>query len=414
MSTLISAGEACALLGVMRPTLYSYVSRGLLRALPGPDHRTHRYRRSEVERLAQRPLRRRAGKAASGALDFGPPLLESGLCLIERGHLYFRGVDAAALADGAGLEQVARLLWAAPDDPFAQRAPSWPPPRRAAAAAGGDGMPLRRAQALFALGAAANDDNPAALLREMAACLLGVAPSAMPIHRQCARAWRLQPAGEALVRGALVLCADHELNASGFAARVIASTGASLREAVRGGLGALSGPRHGQMTALVEQMWDELDAGAEPRALLARRLEQHRAIPGFGHPLYPDGDPRARWILGRLPADGRREAVLAAALDLQGEAPALDFALVALRRHLRLPAGGAFVLFCLGRCVGWIAHALEQRPLGLIRPRAVYGGVRPPAVTDAGTAPGLAGAAGAPAAGPRPRRTGGRRSRSPA
>jgi citrate synthase len=383
MSALISADEACALLRVTRPTLYSYVSRGLLRALPGPDHRTHRYRRAEVERLAQRPLRRRAGRAASGALDFGPPLLESALSLIERGRLYFRGVDAQALAGSAGLEDAARLLWGVQGDPFAQRAPARSKAQRAAAAAYAAAGPLQRGQALFALGPAAHDEQPAALLREMAACLLGTLPSAAPIHRQCARAWKLDRAGAALVRGTLVLCADHELNASSFAARVIASTGATLREAVRGGLGALSGPRHGQMTGLVEALWDELDEGADPRALLGRLQEQYRWIPGFGHPLYPQGDPRARWILQRLPREARGEPVQSAAMELLGEPPALDYALVALRRYLRLPPGSAFLLFCLGRCAGWIAHALEQRPLGLIRPRAVYNGRRPePAMGD--------------------------------
>lgn len=383
MTPLISAAEACALLGVTRPTLYSYVSRGLLRALPGPDHRTHCYRRAEVERLAQRPLRRRSGKAASGALDFGPPLLESGLSLIEGGRLYFRGTDAEALAGTASLEDAARLLWATEGDPFAQAAPRWSTAQAAAMASYAGAMPLPRAQALFALGRAAHDDQPAALLREMAACLLGTTPSALPVHRQCARAWKLDRAGEELVRGTLVLCADHELNASSFAARIVASTGASLREAVRGGLGALSGPRHGQMTSLVETLWDEFENGAEPRALLARLQERHRWIPGFGHPLYPQGDPRARWMLQRLPLQARGEVLQAAALELLGEPPALDFALVALRRQLRLPPGSAFLLFCLGRCAGWIAHALEQRPLGLIRPRAVYSGVRP--ATDAAT-----------------------------
>jgi citrate synthase len=316
------------------------------------------------------------------------------------------------LAGQASLEDAARLLWAAQGDPFARRAPAWPAARRAALAEYAEATPLQRALALFTLGGGANDDNPAALLREMAASLLGTAPAALPLHRQCARAWSLDRAGEELVRGALVLCADHELNASGFAARVIASTGATLREAVRGGLGALSGPRHGQMTTLVEALWDELEAGAEPRDLLARLAERHHAVPGFGHPLYPQGDPRARWILARLPAEPRRAAIQAAALELLGEPPALDFALVALRRQLRLPPGSAFLLFSLGRCAGWIAHALEQRPLGLIRPRAVYAGVRP--ATDAGKDAGLAGAADARAAVPARRRTGDRRSRSPA
>ena len=384
MAILISADDACALLGVTRQTLYSYVSRGLLQALPGPDHRTRLYRRGEVERLARRPQRRRAGQAARGALDFGPAVMESSLSLIEDERLYFRGVPAEELAGSASLEDVARLLWsddANAVDLFAAPAPPPWPPRQEAAPAFSTAAPLQRALALFALAdPATGNDDAAALLREMAAILLHTEPSATPLHQQCARAWKLDHRGEDLVRGALALCADHELNASSFAARVVASTGASLRETLRGGLAALSGPRHGQATAVVEDLWDAVDAGAEPRAELSRRLERGEPVSGFGHPLYRRGDPRAAWILSRLPAEARNPALQAAAMALLGEAPNLDFSLVALRRHLGLPLGSAFLLFCLGRCVGWIAHALEQRPRGLIRPRAVYTGRRPDAV----------------------------------
>lgn len=387
MPTLISAEEACTLLGVTRPTLYSYVSRGLLQALPGPDHRTRLYRRGEVERLAQRPLRRRSGQAARGALDFGPALMESALSLIEDGRLYFRGIAAEELAGSANLEEVARLLWndsAGTADPFATPLPPLYAARQAAAETFAGASPLQRALALFALAdPEADNDEPATLLREMAAILLQREPSTSPLHQQCARAWKLDEAGADLLRGALVLCADHELNASSFAARVVASTGASLREALRGGLAALSGPRHGQATALVETLWDQIDAGAEPQDLLSRRLEGGEPIAGFGHPLYRRGDPRAVWILSRLPPAACNARLQAAAAALSGELPNLDFSLVALRRHLGLPPGSAFLLFCLGRSVGWIAHALEQRPRGLIRPRAVYVGKRPDAAAYA-------------------------------
>ena len=379
------ADEACTLLGVTRQTLYSYVSRGLLQALPGPDHRTRLYRRGEVERLAQRPLRRRSGQAARGALDFGPALMESALSLIEDGRLYFRGVAAEQLAAQASLEQVARLLWGeSAADPFDAAAPPPCALRQAAAPAFASAAPLQRALALFALAdAQAGHDDAAALLREMAAILLHREPSALPLHRQCAEAWGLGDAADDLLRGALVLCADHELNASSFAARVVASTGASLREALRGGLAAMSGPRHGQASALVENLWQALDEGAEPQAELARRLHGGQ-LAGFGHPLYPAGDPRAAWILSRLPPAAVNHGLQSAAMALLGEAPNVDFALVALRRHLALPLGSAFLLFCLGRSVGWIAHALEQRPRGLIRPRALYTGRRPETLLQAG------------------------------
>jgi citrate synthase len=384
MAILIPAEEACALLGVTRQTLYSDVSRGLLSALPGADHRTRLYRRAEVERLARRPLRRRSGQAARGALVFGPPLMESALSLIENGRLYFRGIDAEQLAASASLEDVARLLWQdgsqpALADPFSAPASAGHTLTRSAAKAYSSATPLQRALALFTLAPAEADGNdPAGLLREMAAVLLDRKVSAAPLHQQCARAWKQDRSGEDMLRGALVLCADHELNASSFAARVVASTGASLREALRGGLAAMSGPRHGQAISLIEAMWQETEAGAAAADVLGRHLQGGTQVPGFGHPLYRNGDPRASWILSRLPAAACHPRLQVAAAAQLGEAPNIDFAQTALRRHLGLPPGSAFVIFCLGRSVGWIAHALEQRPRGLIRPRAVYVGELPP------------------------------------
>jgi citrate synthase len=177
---------------------------------------------------------------------------------------------------------------------------------------------------------------------------------------------------------ALALCADHELNASSFTARCIASTGASLRAAVIGGLAALSGPRHGGMTARVESFWRGMEAGDIP-ARLRRRLSGGEELPGFGHPLYPEGDPRAACLLERiLPRFPQARVLVTAAESLTGRVPNIDFGLVTLRRFLRLPEGSAFALFALGRSVGWIAHAIEQRTGGqLIRPRAVYTGRAP-------------------------------------
>jgi citrate synthase len=175
-----------------------------------------------------------------------------------------------------------------------------------------------------------------------------------------------------------VLCADHELNASGFTARCVASTGASLRAAVIGGLAALSGGRHGGMTGRIETLWRSLDRSAV-LGQLRRRLSADGELPGFGHPLYPEGDVRASAILERiLPRFPRARALVSAVDELTGLAPNIDFALVALRRLLELPEGAAFGLFALGRSVGWIAHAIEQRETGqLIRPRAVYVGPIP-------------------------------------
>lgn len=379
MTAYLTATEAAARLGVSRQTLYAYVSRGLIEAHPTADPRVRAYAAEAVARLAEARHRgRRPREVARATLDWGLPVLETAVTLIRDGRLFYRGMDAVAFSETATLEEAAARLWALPlAAAFGPDAPRSTPcggdllGAFAAATADEPTAPWQQDPARFAAGSGA-------LVRLLAACVTGRAPDAAPLHRHCAAAWGLDPAGAEAIRRALVLCADHELNASGFTARCVASAGASLRAAVVGGLAALSGSRHGGMTARVEALWDGLD-GAGPAASLRRQLAGRARLPGFGHPLYPAGDPRAAAILAPLLAeDPRLRAVAAAAEDLTGARPALDFALVALRRHLRLPRGSAFGLFALGRSVGWIAQALEQRQSGgLIRPRAVYVGPQP-------------------------------------
>ena len=173
----------------------------------------------------------------------------------------------------------------------------------------------------------------------------------------------------------LVLAADHELNASAFAVRVVASTGASLGACLNAGLSALSGPLHGGTTSLVEILFDEVVAAGDAAGAVETRLRRGDGIPGFDHPLYPDGDPRAAALLPHLPADRLRDDLAAVMAETAGRLPNIDFALVALRRALGLPRGAALALFAIGRTAGWIAHALEQRRDDkLIRPRARYVG----------------------------------------
>ena len=201
----------------------------------------------------------------------------------------------------------------------------------------------------------------------------GSGDSALPLHGRMAHAWGLDRRGTDLVRRALVLCADHELNASAYAARVVASTGASLAACVLAGLAALSGPRHGGMTEGVAQLAAVPDVLAEPAAALAARLARGEDLPGFDHRLYPEGDPRCRTLLARNPPNAVWADLIEAAVRLTGRLPTVDVALAMLEATLPLPPGAGLALFATGRTVGWIAHALEQRGEGhLIRPRAEY------------------------------------------
>jgi citrate synthase len=213
-----------------------------------------------------------------------------------------------------------------------------------------------------------------------------LSPTSSPtIDRALAGAWGVKARGEDLLRRALVLCADHELNVSAFTARCVASAGSHPYAAVIAGLAALEGTRHGGTSARVESMLEALRQERHPHSAVTARLRRGEAIDGFGHPLYRDGDPRATAIIDSLREHYGKSRDLAfvleiadAAASLTGERPNLDFALVALARTLRLPAGSPLTIFAIGRTVGWIGHAIEQYASGqLIRPRAKYVGVVP-------------------------------------
>jgi citrate synthase len=397
---LISAREACRLLGISTATLYAYVSRGLLESRPGPDHRSRVYRRQDVERLVQRKhAGRGAARGAAQSLDRGLPVMETRISLIRPDGPYYRGHSAvAAVREGAALEDIARLLWDCGDeDPFAQRpATAWP--ARVQAIASDAGLPpLERAMAAIPLLAldirhSFNSALPvrreiaATLLRQNAALLVARPPGASAVHALLGDAWRPGDAGfSELVRAALVLCADHELNVSAFAARVVASTGAHLHATVCSGLAALSGPRHGGATARAYALIaDAMKADSAP-AFIASRWQRGDELPGFGHALYPDGDPRAAELLRMLreqrggdPTMRRIDALVHGAQDASGQHPNVDFTLAAICHAHALSASPALVLFAAGRLAGWLAHALEQQALGkLIRPRASYTGIQP-------------------------------------
>lgn len=405
MPDLLTARETCRLLGISQATLYAYVSRGLLESRPGPDHRTRLYPRLDVERLAQRKqVGRSAAAAAAHSLDRGLPVLETRISLIRPDGPYYRGRSAIAMVRaGETLEDAARLLWDCGDhDPFAALAGDDWPAHVAALAADTALPPLERAMAaipLLAVGTRgalnstprARHEIAAALLRQNAALLVGRPPPAGPVHALLADVWKPGDAGFAdLVRAALVLCADHELNVSAFGARVIASTGAHLHATVCAGLAALSGPRHGGATARAYALiQDALVADARDAVptcdFIETRLQRGDDLPGFGHALYPHGDPRAAELIARLrarhagtPAMAELDAIVTATEDVSGQHPNVDFLLAAICHANALPATPALVMFAAGRLAGWLAHALEQQAEGkLIRPRARYTGVEP-------------------------------------
>src|SRR5438552_4724023 len=394
-SSYLTARETAERLGIKRDTLYAYVSRGLLRSEPIPGSRELGYCTEEVERL-------RAGRGLSRATRSEPfvPVIDSAICLIEGGRLYYRGHDAIRLAETTTLEDIAGLLWG--QDPISTFRQSQRSDARgiggrvgAAASLGVIERCHVRLAELAAADLGALDLTPhgivrtgRAILYELAACI-GDRPTAPdPVHEQLAALWRLDQKGADLIRRCLVLLADHELNASTFVARCVASTGATPYAVVSGALAALSGRRRGGASACAEALFHDIARHGDPLAVMAARLARDEHLPGLGHPLYPDGDPRADALLAgtiaAVPAARPRiEAAVAAAARLSGQRPNVDFALAAATTALGLPQGAALSIFVVGRTVGWIAHAIEQYQSGvLIRPRARYTGPRPNAQGD--------------------------------
>jgi citrate synthase len=394
--SFISAAEAARRLGVSRATLYSYVSRGFVRSesVPGST-RSRRYSGEDVERLRSRSEQRRdPAKAAGQALHWGLPILESSITLIADGALYFRGHDAATLARERSLEEVVSLIWTGSFDSDIFSTPLH-------VVAGGESLErlsfVTRAQSMLPIVATrdtlAYDLRPKPVAQtgwRIVNLLTSVAAESPEleetIEETLCKHWRIRgKSAPDLIRAALILSADHELNVSSFTARCVASAGSSPYAVVLAGLAAIEGTKHGGVTPRVEALFDDLARARGVAAALASRLRRGETLDGFGHRLYPSGDPRAKVIFDMLAEHHPKSKELAFARTvategerLLGEAPNLDLALVALTRTLHLPDGAALTLFALGRTIGWIAHAIEQYQLdAIIRPRAKYVGEMP-------------------------------------
>jgi len=197
--------------------------------------------------------------------------------------------------------------------------------------------------------------------------------------------------GEAAVRtfdAALVLHAEHGLNASTFAARVIASTLSDIYSAVTGALGALKGPLHGGANINVMKMLLEIDrAGADPAEYVRERLARKERIMGFGHRVYKVLDPRAailrEMLLDLSEETGNRKwyeistAIKNTVEQEKGLYPNVDYFSASVYYMLGIDIDLYTPIFGMSRIAGWTAHVLEQwKDNRLIRPRAEYVGPR--------------------------------------
>jgi citrate synthase len=394
-SPLLGTAEVAHRLGVKPATVYAYVSRGLLERDPTSSHHRSLFRSDAVARLAagsRHPNR-------SGALEV---TVETGLTLLDpAGRLFYRGHDVVELARFRSLEDVVGLLWDGPTpapwelDGCGVEQISRLTELIPADASPFDLIPLAVA-ALATSDEARSDRRPEAVrcagTRMLAGILDLLAPDPALADRSAARRlWqafspqRPRPAQLAALNAALICLADHELAASTLAARVAASTWADPYRVVLAGLGPIGGSLHGGAALEVAELLTRVQSPADAFATLERYVASG-GVPGFGHRVYRDRDPRADHLLTRLESAAtvpdRAEAarsVLEAAADLGLPAPNVDFALAALLAGMALPPTAAPTIFSFARIAGLLAHALEEYPHRLrFRPRATYVGPAPP------------------------------------
>lgn len=379
----ITTTEAAQRLGVKRATLYAYVSRGLLSSVRRPGQQQSLFDRSQIDELAT--ASRPAGSAQQVMRFRG---VATAVSSQVDGDLLYRGVPLAQVVDSMGFDEAARLVLG---DPTAVQ-PGTPrtggararPGRSGTARARGSelsgilaALPLERRLpvAVHLLAAAdplAADTDPdhvraaaPGFVRAAVAALAGVEDGEVPHLLLRALGGRHEGTADArLLQVVLVTLLDHGLTASTIAARVAASTRAGLADGLAAAYAAMAGPLHGAAPIAARSL---LDDPRSPAEAVAAALRAHGHVPGFGHFLYPDGDPRADVVLdalwrrrGTTRLRARVEGLAAVVAERSGALPNIDLANAAALRALGLPGEAGEVVFQVARSYGVAAHVVEE------------------------------------------------------
>ena len=395
----LSTEETARFLGVKVETVYAYVSRGLLpRVHDSGGHRSF-FPIDDVRRIA----------AGQGATHAHNPKHTS-VSTVVGGTPYYRGICACCLAQSRSFENVAELLWASSSPkatwtfdrsgleiamPGQQQLPSGVLPVDRISIA----LPTLALTDVFRN--TTDTEGVAALGRRLLTSLVEILPRqdglpgqksddesgdsfAYKLHQRLS-ACTPTALNVSILNCALALRADHAMASTTVAVRLAAAAGSYPYGAIGAGLGVGSGGNSGVPLMEISNTFDRIEAGGlfDPKSFGVHARAQ---ITGFGHPLYPQGDPRAELLLGMLRQgfSGSKElAAVEALLDAAAARglprPNLRFAVVAAARAMRMIPGASEAIFVLGRMAGWLAHAAEvyESKEVLAHPLTLYTGDGP-------------------------------------
>ena len=406
----VSAREALQRLDIRLQTLYSYVSRGWIRSFKQPGRMDRLYLTEDIERVRARSQARAGhGAVAASAMQLGEPIIATSITEITPEGPCYLGRPSLELARARmSFEAVAELLWAGlwHDAPLCWDIVPIPAElRRLTGSIGPIATPdqLIEVFALITLtlglirGGVAERvrkgqslEAARQIIQTLAGCFgyISAQRRFVPlkpgehVSGGLLRALTAKPTEEnrEALEAILVLLADHELAPGAFAARVAASSGATLHGCLASAMCANSGVRVGRMYDQIEDFLAGTDNSAELLRRTGQAQRRGQTVPGFSHALYPKGDPRGTFLLDlarRRTRPSRRLAAVCsfadAAIAELGLHPRVELAVVALCMEMGLPARSGGAVFTLARSAGWVAHVLEQRlSASLLRPRAKF------------------------------------------
>lgn len=410
-SDYLTRDEALNMLHIKAQTLYAYVSRGLIQSVPQPDGRSSFYARGDVERLRLKSAAHAGfGAVAASALRYGEPVITTSITQItDAGPRYRNRLALDLVRAHASFETVADFLWGGTwiDKPNGWNAPDTPAEviTQLSLSAKLHAQPhvvqlLNLAVGLLGVHHGSMRERtqsgaaPVQLARQVIRTMTGVFGFLGPRRRFVAmrsgesiaaalgRALGIDttPAVLRALDAVLVLDIDHELTSSTFVARIAASGAADLHACI----GAALNTHHSNLTGNRADSVEELfEPRASTSAMIARAkdmLASAQQVPGFNHPFYPKGDPRAAILIDLARDIGRQKRSMRILLETIGVLerdfgvnPSFELGSVMLCRALGLPPQTSSGLRSLARTAGWVAHIFEQRLAAfIIRPRAKY------------------------------------------